>query len=126
MASLHYLTTEEEKSIKANIPWESIDTRALELVRIANKVSGIATIQSCAGHISPKEEGFHVREARLALRTNVERTIQILFDAAPRVGITDIEIRYFRDGTFWLDLLTRPTEHFRFFELFEILIAEAA
>jgi len=122
--NLHYLTTEEERAIKANIPWEFVDQRALELVRVANKIEGVATVQSCAGHISPTDEGFYIRSASLAFRLSEARTHQILFNAAPSVGITDIEIRYFEDGTFWLNLIVHPTEHFKFFELFEALSVE--
>jgi len=118
---LHYLSIEEKEAIETSIPWGLLDRRILELVRVANELDGIVTVQSCAGHISPITDGFHVRDAHIALRATESRARQILFDVAPSVGISDVELRYFRDGTFWIKLIVHPTEHFKFFELLEML-----
>ena len=118
---LHFLSIEEEQAIKTNVPWEFFDRRMLELVRVANAISGIAPVQSCAGHIRPIADGFHVEDAHIVFRATESRARQILFDVAPSVGISDVELRYFRDGTFWIKLIVHPTEHFKFFELLEML-----
>lgn len=119
--TLHFLSSEEEKAIKANIPWEMVDRWIREAVRLANEIAGIATVQSCAGHISSKSDGFHVQSATIAFRASEERAQQILFDVAPKAGVWDVEIRYFSDGTFWISLHTDPSERPRLYELFETL-----
>jgi len=127
---LHYLTPEEEKAIKRNIPWERLDRDAVEVVRLANSVKGIATVLSCAGHFRPRKkeppEGFDVVQSMIALRATEKMTDKILFEYAPRYGIKDAQVRYFNDGTFWIALLTHPTEKGNLITLFHELKKEAS
>jgi len=123
--TLHYLTDEEERAIKQTIPWESIDYGVRNLVRMANNVEGLATLQSCAGHISPQPDGFSVDATQLAVRATKAITTRILFEIAPRVGIRDISLRYWNDGTFWMNIETDPADRYRFYELFEVLQNDA-
>jgi len=119
---LHYLTPEEEQGIKANIPWESVDRKARDLVQFANSVPGVATIQSCAGHIRLKDNGsFYVSNACIAFRTTREIAERVIFELAPSVGITDVELRYFDDSTFWVSVLADPSEHGKLYALFRQL-----
>jgi len=123
MKEIHYLTPEEERAIKRNVPYGRLDTDIVEVVRLANSVKGIATVQSCAGHYRRKgtTEEFDVRAASVVIRANEEMTNKILFEFAPRFRITDIQIRYFTEGTFWLNLLVEPTEKHKLIALFEEL-----
>jgi len=122
---LHYLTPEEEQAIKSNIPWPSIDRRIRELVKYANTIDGIATVQSCAGHIRINERGeFHISSAHIAFYTTYKRLIEILFVAAPQIAFEDVSIRYFRDGTFWVCVECDPAEKSKLYDLFRILKGE--
>jgi len=120
---LHYLSSEEEDAIKATIPWHSIDPGARELVLLANKVDGIATVQSCAGHIDLNEDHFSVQASHIAFRATRERALEVLFDLAPRVGILDVSLRYWLDGSFWICVESDPAEKFKLYELFRMLQA---
>ena len=121
--AIHYLTDEEEQAIKQSIPWDSIDAKIRGSVRLANEVEGIATLQSCAGHVHPLEDGgFSVDAALIAFRATKERTLQILFDAAPRAGILDASLRFFGDGTFWICVECEPPERWRLYDLFKELL----
>lgn len=116
---LHYLSPEEETAIKKSIPWRMIDTNFLELVRFINTIKGIATVQSCEGHIKSTDTGFFVRScAKVCFRANRKRTNQVLFDLAPEVGIEDVEIRYFGNGSFWINVGTHPTQSHKIQDLF--------
>ena len=120
---MHYLSKKEETAIKSNIPWEDLDPGAIELVRIANTVKGIATVQSCAGHIKPKKDlmgGFHVRNSCLSFRCTEDRAHEILFDKACEYLI-DTELRYFSDGTFFISLLVEPGNRTKLFKLLKAL-----
>jgi len=109
--SVHYLTREEEESIKANIPWEKIDRGIRELVMRFNKLDGIATLQSCAGHVTPIDNDcFRVASASICLRVSEERYDEIL-KLAPMCGIRNVKLRYFTDGTFWIALKWEPSEY---------------
>jgi hypothetical protein len=104
MEILNYLTPEEEAAIKANIPWERLDENVRDLVLFANQTSGIATLQSCAGHITPALDGelrLSIDPANIAFRATKERLRQIVFEIGPVLGI-DVNIRYFDDATFWV------------------------
>lgn len=122
---LHYLSLEEERVIKNNIPWESVDPDVRDLVLLANSVEGIATLQSCAGHVTPSGDGFHIRSAYLTFRATEDRTQNILFVLAPEVGITNVSLRFFDDGNFWISLESDPAEKFRLYELFRKMLANA-
>lgn len=119
---LHFLTPEEENAIKSSIPWRSIEPRVRDLVALANEVSGIATLQSCEGHVFLKDGIFEVDETLIAFRATKERTIELLFTLIPKCKLTDVEIRYFSDGSFWICVSTDPAERGKLFELFRKLL----
>jgi len=120
--TLHYLSEEEERAIKQSIPWDSIDCKIRDLVRFANEIKGIATIQSCAGHVQPLENGgFLIDAAHVAFRTTENITTRVLFDIAPKTGVTDAGLRYFNDGTFWIYIEVDPSERSRLYDLFREL-----
>lgn len=118
---LHYLSPEEEIAIKKSIPWRMIDTKFLELVRYINTIEGIATVQSCEGHIRSTDTGFDVSNSNICFRATEERASQVIFDLAPEVGINDIGIRYFSDGSFWISVRTHPTQSHKIQDLFRKL-----
>jgi hypothetical protein len=125
MKTLHYLMQEEENSIKANIPWESIDGKARDLVWYANTVDGLATVQSCAGHIHPNEwGGFMIEPAQIAFRCDEEIARFVLFAYAPGVGIRDVSVRYFDDASFWICVESDPSELGKLYDLFTLLGAK--
>lgn len=118
---LHFLTPEEESAIKNSIPWRSVERGIRDLIALANTIPGIATLQSCEGHVFLRDGGFEVEETHIAFRATEERTMELLFNLIPKYQITDIEIRYFSDGTFWICIHTDPAERNKLFELFRSL-----
>jgi len=111
---IRYLSTEEEEAIKAKIVWENIEPGIREIVWVANSIDGIATVQSCQGHVDPprdESEGFHIRNTLICIRTTRERAEQILFKYGPKYLREDVSIRYFHDGWFWLCLEAEPGEN---------------
>lgn len=121
---LHFLSPEEERAIKDSIPWESLDYKIRDLVRLVNTIDGVATVQSCAGHIHPIEEGFSVDCAHIALKATKDRTLQILFDILPSIRQLEAHIRYFSDGTFWISVDVDPASKYRLHELFKKLAGD--
>lgn len=121
---LHYLSPEEEQAIKANIPWESIDQHIEDLVLFANQVTGLATVQSCAGHAHPTSDGetIQVDAANLCFRCTEQIAHDVLFSVAFSAGIRDVSVRYFDDGTFWISLEVEPSERGRLFECMRLLV----
>ena len=120
--NLHYLSIGEEKTLKRTIPYEDIDERIRHLVSYANKVDGLATLQSCGGHVIPKEDDqFEIQGAHIAFRATREIADKVIFDIAPRVGIMDVEIRYFNDGVFWILTGVDPSEHQKLFDMIDEL-----
>ena len=119
---LHFLTSEEESAIKRSIPWESIDVKARELVLLANEVKGIATLQSCAGHVKPGLDiPWKISAAFIAFRVTKKRMEQILYGLCPELGIWDVNIRYFEDGTFWICIEVDPAHRQRLADFFSKL-----
>lgn len=119
---LHYLTDEEELAIKRTIPWDSIDSEIRGLIQLANEVEGIATLQSCAGHVHLLENSnFSIHSAHVTFRATQKRMMQILFNTAPMQGIMDINLRFFDDGTFWIRIEAEPSERWRLYNLFREL-----
>lgn len=124
MKKVHYLTKAEEQSIKSDIPWSRIDRRIRELVLRFNKVDGVATVQSCEGHVRPiNDQSFHVSSANVCLKVNQERYKEIL-DLAPQVGFEDVSLRYFKDGSFWICLEWEPDSYASAFDLTTHLLGE--
>lgn len=120
---LHYLTPEEEKAIKSNIPWDEIDEGIKELVRFANKISGVATLQSCEGHTLWCDGSWEVESAHICFHVSGEDMARnILFVYAPNAGVTDVSLRYFKvDGSFWICVYADPAERGRLYDLFRSL-----
>ena len=116
--TLHYLSPEEEAAIKSSIPWESIDAGIRDLVSTVNKIEGIVTVQSCAGHIKQTDSGFYIESANITFKVTHERMIEFLFEAIPQSQIDDVEIRYFQDGTFWLYIRSDPSEKSKLYDVF--------
>lgn len=121
-SKLHYLTSEEETAIKESIPWEHLDFRILDVVRLLNQISGIATVQSCGGHLTPTEDGFEVQSAHVAVKASEEMTHKLLFDILPDLRFIGVEIRYFLDGTFWICPSVHPTEFNKLYTLCRRLV----
>ena len=96
--TLAYMSPQEEADIKRNIPWEDLDPKILETVRIANSIDGIATVQSCAGHIKYDGEELFTENANLAFLFNRGYKIESLLETAQHVGISDVSIRFFGEG----------------------------
>lgn len=120
---LHYLTPEEEAAIKKTIPWEEIDRKIRDLVRLANEVKGIATLQSCAGHVQPRDDYFTVDSAEITFRATEERALEFLFETIPnwREECVEVGVRYFNNGTFWLSIGVDPSERGTLYDLFRKL-----
>ena len=117
--NLIYLDSEKEKAIKSKIPWHKIDAEIRDLVQFANSIDGIATVQSCAGHVIYKGDGtWEVDSAEIAFFATKDITMKILFEIWPMVGDSDANLRYFEDGSFWICLCADPSETKRFFEAF--------
>ena len=139
--SLVYLCPEREAAIKQNISWEGIDVGIRMLVLRFNQAVGIATTQSCAGHVqllgsdaqslpapttlNTKKDTyeFRIEGAYIAMFVNETRFFQLL-TLAPQCGIRDISIRYFDDGTFWICLEWEPGKNDPAFEITWILLGE--
>jgi len=119
---LHYLSPEEEVSIKASIPWNKIDKGVRALVALANKIDGIVTVQSCVGHIKEDTKTFAIDSAGIAFKSNRKRAIEFLFEAIPQSQINDVEIRYFHDGTFWLYIMSDPAEQDKLKDVFNYVL----
>jgi len=121
---LVYLSPEREAAIKRNIPWDRIDSRIRSLIWRFNQVSGIATTQSCAGHVKSIGDGaFRVSEASVALfvtKVRFEELLQLI----PGCGITDIDLRYFSDGTFWMCFGWPPESYEPAYKLTRILLGD--
>jgi tRNA(Phe) wybutosine-synthesizing methylase Tyw3 len=126
VSALHYLSPEEERAIKSSVPYEGIEARIRGLVLLANSIPGIATLQSCAGHVRVRGEDFIVDATHVVFRANQEMTQEILFNAAPKAGIPDASLRYFDDGTFWIALECDPSESGKLWYLFRKLSEENA
>jgi len=107
---LHYLSPEEESALKRSIPWARLDRHVRDLVRKANTIAGLATVQSCAGHIRPNGEGFNVSDASLTFRCDQDIAHRVLFSDAALCGISDVSVRYFDSGTFWLTVTVDPAD----------------
>jgi len=121
---LVYLCSKREASIKQNIPWDKIDARIRGLVWRFNQVPGMATTQSCAGHVKSKgDEVFQVQEATIALFVNRKRLFQLL-TLVPQCGLTDLNIKYFTDGTFWACFSWEPESYEPAYKMTRILLGE--
>lgn len=121
-ATLHYLSAEEEVAIKNSIPWEDIDAGIRDLVSVANRIEGIATVQSCTGHIKQLEGGlFNVESAQITFKVTHNRLVELLFEAIPYSKVGDVEMRYFEDGTFWLCIRSDPAEKKKLYDVFDYL-----
>lgn len=121
---LVYLSPEREAAIKRSIPWAEIESRIRGLVWRFNQIEGIATTQSCAGHVKPLgEEVFQVQGAHIAMFVSEERFLQLL-TLAPECGITDVSTRYFDDGTFWVCLGWEPESYEPAYKMTRILLKE--
>ena len=105
--TLVYMNLQEEANIKRNIPWDDLDPKIMEIVRIANQIKGIATVQSCAGHVKPDGKEFFVENAHLALKFSSDFTPGLLLEIANRVGISDVSFRLFDEG-FWVCIAVEP------------------
>ena len=122
--SLVYLCPEREATIKQNISWEGIDVGIRMLVLRFNQIAGIATAQSCAGHVQLIDnDTFQVDDAYIAMFVNENRFIQLL-TLAPQCGIKDIKIRYFDDGTFYICLGWEPGKNDPVLKITRILLGE--
>ena len=111
MIELRYLTPKEEKYIKKNITWRDLDVNIMHFVKhINDTIQGIATVQSCAGHVKELKEGFHIEESVICFKATKKRTYQALFVLPQLVGIEDISIRYFKDGSFYIHVGCHPNE----------------
>ena len=122
MIELHYLTEEEEQAIKVNIPWTRLDPEIRELVMLFNKIAGIATLQSCAGHINLGENNsFIIDNAHITFRATLERTERALYIAVPMCNIADVSLRYFEDGTFWISVETDPAQKYKLYRFCELM-----
>jgi len=119
---MRYLNAKEERIIKGNIPWEHIDPNIRDLVSFANTINGLATVQSCAGHIKAlKTGGFNISDAHIAFK-GTERIIRnALFQAVPKCNIRDVSIRRFDDGSFWICVYVDPAEKSKLYELFRFI-----
>ena len=117
----HYLSSEEEKAIKEAIPWNNLDRLIREVVRLANRVEGIATVQSCEGHVRPNDEGFTIDPAHITLKATEERTQEILFDIVPGLEFVNVSLRHWGDGRFWLSIEVDPSERWKLYRLVEQL-----
>lgn len=115
------MSSEEERAIKEAIPWNSLDRYIREVIRLANKIEGIATVQSCEGHVHPSDEGFTIDPAHIVLKATEERTLEILFDIVPSLEFVDVNLRYFGDGTFWFSIEVDPSERWKLYKLVEQL-----
>jgi len=123
---IHFLTNGEESAIKSNIPWAKIDPEIRDLVKFANEISGIATLQSCAGHVYQDDNsGFHIEPACIVFKANKKWTEQTIFHIAPKYGIRDVSLRYFNDGSFWIDIGVDPAEHWRLWNFFKYMKEDA-
>jgi len=106
---MHFLTEAEEHHIKRTVPWESLDVGVRELVRLYNTIDGLATVQSCAGHVTPHSDGFSIDCAHITLRVAERwwpKIVGVFFEA----GVRDITLRQFNDGSFWVSAEVDPGE----------------
>ena len=112
-----YLDEDTERAIKARIPWKEIESGIRTLVWRLNQVPGIATYESCEGHVKPKgDDIFQVSSAHIAMRVTEERLLELL-KLAPECGIMDISIRHFGTGWFWVLLGWEPDDYAPAWEL---------
>lgn len=124
---LHYLTPEEEQAIKSKIPWQNIEWEIRELVRVANEIQGLATVQSCAGHVTllntedVVKGHFHVRKAHICFRCTEKIAQAVVFGLASKHDILDVSLRYWVEGSFWVRVEAYPAEVGQLFHLFEEL-----
>lgn len=127
---MRYLSHNEEKAVKENIVWENIDAGIRELVLLINRIDGIVTLQSCAGHVRPSNKSemlFDIQNSMICVRTTREIMNKILFYYAPKYIREDVSIRYFNDGAFWISLEAEPSQNWRLYKLFrELFVEESA
>ena len=118
---LHYLSPEEERAIKKSIPWAEIDSKIREVVKLANGLNGITTVQSCEGHVESDDDCFMVQSSSICFRATRQRTLEFLFEVVPdwRKDCVEVGIRYFSDGSFWLSIDVDPSRRRELYDLFK-------
>ena len=114
---------EEELEVKQNIPWQNIDPLIIECVRLANEIPGLVTVQSCEGHVRPNGDGFSVDSALVAFKFTNKFTVKEILELADHVKISDVSVRFFDDGSYWIILSTYPSFRCRLFQFFQLMKA---
>lgn len=120
---MRYLEKPEEAGRKATVPWEQIDPKIRDIVRLANSIDGVVTTQSCEGHVTPSEDGvgFHVRSAHVSMMMSESRMLDAI-QVAPRAGIESLTFAFMTyDGSFEMTVWVEPSERGKLQEFFEML-----